>query len=36
MPNVERTIRLKIVLDRTGLSRATIYRKMGTALSPGT
>lgn len=28
MPDIDRIIRLKTVLDRTGLSRATIYRKM--------
>ena len=28
MSNPERIIRLKTVLDRTGLSRSTLYRKM--------
>ncbi|WP_239804596.1 helix-turn-helix transcriptional regulator [Croceicoccus hydrothermalis] len=28
MSNTERIIRLKTVLDRTGLSRSTIYRKI--------
>lgn len=31
MPNTDRIIRLKTVLDRTGLSRSTIYRKMDTS-----
>lgn len=28
MPNLEKIIRLRTVLDRTGLSRSTMYRKM--------
>lgn len=32
--NVERIIRLKTVLDRTGLSRTTLYRKMGEGTFP--
>lgn len=28
MPNTERIIRMNTVLARTGLSRATVYRKM--------
>lgn len=28
-------LRLKTVLDRTGLSRSTLYRKMGNGTSPG-
>lgn len=34
MGNSERIIRLKTVLDRTGLSRAAIYRKMGEGTFP--
>jgi prophage regulatory protein len=34
MPNTERIIRLKTVLDRTGLSRATLYRKIGEGTFP--
>lgn len=34
MSNTERIIRLKTVLDRTGLSRATLYRKMGEGTFP--
>jgi len=30
----ERIIRLKTVLDRTGLSRSTIYRKIGDGTFP--
>ena len=30
----ERIIRLKTVLDRTGLSRSTLYRKMGQGTFP--
>jgi hypothetical protein len=32
--NTQRIIRLKTVLARTGLSRTTLYRKMGWAPSP--
>ena len=32
--NVERIIRLRTVLDRTGLSRTTLYRKMGEGTFP--
>ncbi|MGK6317943.1 helix-turn-helix transcriptional regulator [Sphingomonas sp. DT-204] len=34
MSNPERIIRLKTVLDRTGLSRATLYRKIGEGTFP--
>lgn len=34
MSNTERIIRLKTVLTRTGLSRTTLYRKMGRARFP--
>jgi prophage regulatory protein len=34
MSNSERIIRLKTVLDRTGLSRATLYRKIGDGTFP--
>jgi len=34
MSNVERIIRLKTVLARTGLSRTTLYRKMGEGTFP--
>jgi prophage regulatory protein len=34
VPVPERIIRLKTVLDRTGLSRSTIYRKMGEGTFP--
>ncbi|APR53677.1 AlpA family phage regulatory protein [Sphingomonas koreensis] len=34
MSNSERIIRLKTVLDRTGLSRATLYRKIGEGTFP--
>lgn len=34
MSNIERIIRLKTVLDRTGLSRATLYRKIGDGTFP--
>ncbi|MGS1015502.1 helix-turn-helix transcriptional regulator [Allosphingosinicella humi] len=34
MSNTERIIRLKTVLDRTGLSRATLYRKIGEGTFP--
>jgi prophage regulatory protein len=34
MSNAERIIRLKTVLDRTGLSRATLYRKIGEGTFP--
>ncbi|MDQ8756921.1 AlpA family phage regulatory protein [Sphingosinicella sp. LHD-64] len=34
MSNYERIIRLKTVLDRTGLSRATLYRKIGEGTFP--
>ena len=29
MPFSDRIIRMRTVLDRTGLSRSTLYRKMG-------
>ncbi len=32
--NVERIIRLKTVLDRTGLSRSTLYRKIAEGSFP--
>jgi len=34
MPNPERIIRLHTVLDRTGLSRTTLYRKMAEGTFP--
>lgn len=34
MSNAERIIRLKTVLARTGLSRATLYRKIGEGTFP--
>jgi prophage regulatory protein len=34
MPHPERIIRLKTVLDRTGLSRSTLYRKMADGTFP--
>jgi prophage regulatory protein len=34
MTNSDRIIRLKTVLDRTGLSRTTLYRKMGEGTFP--
>lgn len=34
MSNTERIIRLKTVLARTGLSRTTLYRKMGDGTFP--
>lgn len=34
MPNIDRIIRLKTVLDRTGLSRSTIYRKIAEGTFP--
>lgn len=34
MSHAERIIRLKTVLDRTGLSRATLYRKIGEGSFP--
>lgn len=34
MENTDRIIRLKTVLDRTGLSRTTLYRKMGEGTFP--
>lgn len=34
MSNAERIIRLKTVLARTGLSRTTLYRKMGEGTFP--
>lgn len=34
MPNTERIIRLKTVLQRTGLSRSTLYRKMAEGTFP--
>lgn len=34
MSHTDRIIRLKTVLDRTGLSRTTLYRKMGEGTFP--
>lgn len=34
MSNIERIIRLKTVLARTGLSRTTLYRKIGEGTFP--
>lgn len=34
MSNTERIIRLKTVLERTGLSRSTIYRKIAEGTFP--
>ncbi|MDF0490187.1 MULTISPECIES: AlpA family transcriptional regulator [Sphingomonas] len=34
MPNSERIIRLKTVLQRTGLSRSTLYRKIADGTFP--
>ena len=34
MSNPERIIRLRTVLDRTGLSRTTLYRKIGDGTFP--
>ena len=34
MSNTERIIRLKTVLDRTGLSRSTMYRKIAEGTFP--
>ncbi len=34
MPTVERIIRLRTVLDRTGLSRSTLYRKIAEGSFP--
>lgn len=34
MPNLERIIRLKTVLARTGLSRSTLYRKIAEGTFP--
>jgi len=34
MPNSERIIRLKTVLQRTGLSRSTLYRKIADGSFP--
>ena len=34
MPNIDRIIRIKTVLDRTGLSRSTIYRKIAEGTFP--
>lgn len=34
MPDPDRIIRLKTVLDRTGLSRSTIYRKIAEGTFP--
>ncbi|WP_338243194.1 helix-turn-helix transcriptional regulator [Aurantiacibacter hainanensis] len=34
MPNTERIIRLKTVLDRTGLSSSTVYRKIAEGTFP--
>jgi len=34
MPNTERIIRLKTVLQRTGLSRSTLYRKIADGSFP--
>ena len=34
MSNADKIIRLKTVLDRTGLSRSTLYRKIGEGTFP--
>lgn len=34
MPDPDRIIRLKTVLDRTGLSRSTVYRKIAEGTFP--
>ena len=34
MSNTERIVRLKTVLDRTGLSRSTVYRKIAEGTFP--
>lgn len=34
MPKPEKIIRLKTVLDRTGLTRSTLYRKMADGTFP--
>ncbi len=34
MPNLEKIIRLNTVLDRTGLSRSTLYRKIAEGTFP--
>jgi len=34
MPEPEKILRMRTVLDRTGLSRSTIYRKMGEGTFP--
>ena len=34
MPDDERIIRLRTVIDRTGLSRTTLYRKIGEGTFP--
>jgi len=34
LENIERIVRLKTVLHRTGLSRSTIYRKIGDGTFP--
>jgi prophage regulatory protein len=34
MPNPDRIIRLRTVLDRTGLSRSTVYRKIAEGTFP--
>lgn len=34
MPSPDRIIRLRTVLDRTSLSRTTLYRKMGEGTFP--
>lgn len=34
MPSSDKILRLKTVLDRTGLSRSTIYRKIGEGTFP--
>lgn len=34
MPDLDRILRLRTVIDRTGLSRSTIYRKIGDGSFP--
>ena len=34
MPDPDRIIRIRTVLDRTGLSRSTLYRKIGEGTFP--
>lgn len=34
MPDLDRIVRIRTVLDRTGLSRSTLYRKMNDGTFP--